>query len=59
MKLRFVNGNTTEVKVEKETKKFINLYCPMNAVRYRVNKETGEVQDGTYHKTIKGMCVEY
>lgn len=59
MKLHFVNGNTTDVKVEKETKKFINLYCPMNTARYRVNKETGEVQDGTYHKTIKGMYVEY
>ena len=59
MILHFVGGITSQVVVEKETKKFIYIYCKLNTMRYRVNKQTGEVQDNTYHNTIKGMFIEY
>lgn len=26
--------------------------------KYRLNKETGEVQDGTYHNVLKGLYVD-
>ena len=58
MILHFVGGSTSQVVVEKETKKFIYIYCKSNTMRYRVNKQTGEVQGNTYHDTIKGMFVE-
>ena len=59
MILHFRGGNTSEnLSIIKETKKYITLRCHDNTMRYRYNKETGEVQNGTYHNIIKGMWLE-
>ena len=59
MILHFRGGNTSEnLSIIKETKKYITLRCHDNTMRYRYNKETGEVQSGTYHNVIKGMWLE-
>jgi hypothetical protein len=57
MKLNFVGGKVGTVTVISETKKYITFRCNKNTMKYRYNKETKEVQDGTYHKTIKGMSI--
>ena len=59
MILHFRGGKTSsELSIIKETKKYIVLRCHENTMKYRYNKETGEVQDGTYHNVIKGMSLE-
>ena len=58
MNLIFVNNRKSECTIIKETKKYIIFRCNSNTMKYRLNKETGEVQDGTYHNVIKGLRVE-
>lgn len=58
MKLVFVNDKKSECTILKETKKYIIFRCKGNTMKYRYNKETEEVQDGTYHNIIKGLKVE-
>ena len=59
MILHFVGGKTSkELSIIKETKKYIVFRCHDNTMRYRYNKETGEVQNGTYHSVIKGMSLD-
>ena len=59
MILHFRGGNTSDnLSIIKETKKYIVFRCHDNTMRYRYNKETGEVQNGTYHNVIKGMSLE-
>ena len=59
MILHFRGGNTSsELSIIKETKKYIVFRCHDNAMKYRYNKETGEVQNGTYHNVVKGMSLE-
>ena len=59
MILHFRGGNISEdISIIKETKKYIVFRCHDNTMRYRYNKETGEVQNGTYHNVIKGMWLE-
>ena len=59
MVLHFRGGNISDnLSIIKETKKYIVLRCHDNTMRYRYNKETGEVQSGTYHNVIKGMWLE-
>lgn len=59
MVLHFRNGNISEdLLIIKETKKYITFRCHDNTMKYRYNKETGEVQNGTYHNVIKGMRLE-
>ena len=58
MKLHFVGGAVADVEVQKQTKKYTTILCQANGRHYRVNNETGEVQENTYHKVIKGLCVE-
>ena len=58
MKLYFQGGKTSEIKVLKETKKYLTFRACSNTMKYRLNKETGEVQDGTYHKVLQGLWVE-
>ena len=59
MILHFVGGKTSEnLSIIKETKKYITIRCHDNTMQYRYNKETGEVQNGTYHNVIKGMWLE-
>lgn len=59
MVLHFRGGNISEdLSIIKETKKYIVFRCHDNTMRYRYNKETGEVQNGTYHNVIKGMWLE-
>ena len=58
MKLHFVGGAIADVEVQKKTKKYTTILCESNGRHYRVNNETGEVQENTYHKVIKGLWVE-
>ena len=59
MVLHFVGGKTSnELSIIKETKKYIVFRCHENTMKYRYNKETGEVQNGTYHNVIKGMSLD-
>ena len=58
MKLHFVGGAVADVEVQKQTKKYTTILCNANGRHYRVNNETGEVQENTYHKVIKGLWVE-
>ena len=55
MKLHFVGGAVADVEVQKQTKKYTTILCNANGRHYRVNNETGEVQENTYHKVIKGL----
>ena len=59
MILHFRGGKTSNnLSIIKETKKYITLRCHDNTMKYRYNKETGEIQNGTYHNVIKGMWLE-
>ena len=59
MVLHFVGGKTSNnLSIMKETKKYIVFRCHENTMKYRYNKETGEVQNGTYHNVIKGMSLD-
>ena len=59
MVLHFVGGKTSnDLSIIKETKKYIVFRCHDNTMKYRYNKETKEVQNGTYHNVIKGMSLE-
>ena len=59
MILHFRGGNISDnLSIIKETKKYIVFRCHDNTMKYRYNKETGEVQSGTYHNVIKGMWLE-
>ena len=58
MKLHFVGGAVGDVEVQKQTKKYTTILCNATGRHYRVNNETGEVQENTYHKVIKGLWVE-
>lgn len=59
MKLVFTNNSiSTDITVLKETKKYLYFRCNSNTMKYRYNKYTDEVQDGTYHNVIKGMKFE-
>lgn len=57
MLLVFPNSKS-ECTIIKETKKYITFRCKGNKMKYRYNKETKEVQDGTYFNVIKGLSVE-
>lgn len=58
MILHFVGGATSELKILKETKKYFEVRTVDGyQVKYRINKETGEVQNTPYHKVIKGLYV--
>lgn len=58
MILIFQNNRKSECTVIKETKKYITFRCKSNTMKYRYNKETKEVQDGTYHNVLKGLSIE-
>lgn len=59
MTLHFVGGMKCEVLVEKETKQYMTIKCLSSyGQRYRVNKQTGEVQNINYHYVIKGLHLE-
>ena len=59
MILHFRGGKTSnDLSIIKETKKYIVFRCHENTMKYRYNKETGEVQNGTYHNVIKGMSLD-
>ena len=58
MTLHFIGGKTDTLKVEKETKKYLYVRTENGChIRYRVDKATGDVQDGTYHRVIKGLYI--
>ena len=46
------------LRLKNKTKKYTTILCLGNYRHYRVNNETGEVQDNTYHNIIKGLWVE-
>lgn len=58
MKLHFINGIVRDTNIIKKTKKYTTVYCASNTMTYRVNNQTGEVQDNTYHNVIKGMFIK-
>ena len=58
MVLVFQNNQKSECMIINETKKYIVFRCKGNLMKYRYNKETKEVQDGTYHNVLKGMSIE-
>lgn len=57
MLLVFPNSKS-KCTIIKQTKKYITFRCEGNMMKYRYNKETKEVQDGTYFNTINGLKVE-
>jgi len=57
MTLHFIGGKTSSVRILKETKKYLEIRTIGYNTKYRINKETGEVQDGTYHNVIKGLYI--
>ena len=59
MYLIFQNGSKGECEILKETKKYITFRCKGNLMKYRYNKETKEVQDGTYHRKIDRMHIVF
>lgn len=58
MQIIFVNDIKANCTIIKETKKYIYFRCDSNTMKYRYNKETQEVQDGTYYNVLKGIKVE-
>lgn len=59
MYLIFQNGSKSECEILKETKKYITFRCKGNLMKYRYNKETKEVQDGTYNRKIDRMHIVF
>ena len=57
MILNFIGGLKSECIIIKETKQYITFRAIGNLCKYRLNKKTMEVQDGTYHRVIKGLSV--
>ena len=56
MILHFVGGRKSPVIILKETKSYLYIQCIGGyRTKYRVNRQTGEVQDNVYHKPIKGL----
>ena len=59
MKQIFVEGKeSTNIKPLTETRRYLTFRNLDNTMKYRYDKATGEVQDGTYHKVIAGMKFE-
>ena len=58
MKLIFKDGSKSDCTILKETKKYITFRCKSTTMEYRYNKDTQEVQDGTYHNVLKGLRIE-
>ena len=58
MTLHYIGGKTAKCRIEKETRKYIVFRSEGWNMKYRLNKETGEVQDGTYHNVLKGLYVD-
>lgn len=57
MKLHYIGGKVAECEITKEGKKYI--YFKTVTGKYRVVKETGDVQIAPYWKTEKKMSVEF
>ena len=53
--LVFQGGKTSSIKIEKDAKKYTTFRATGNNIKYRLNKETGEVQSSPYWNTIKNM----
>lgn len=58
MNIIFIGNKKADCTIIKETKKYIYFRCNSNTMKYRYNKETKEVQDGTYYNVLKGLKVE-
>ena len=59
MKLVFPENRKSDCVVLKETKKYITFRSNGNTMKYTYDKETQEIQDGTYHNAIKGLSIEF
>ena len=57
MTLQYVGGATAEIVVTKDGRKYMYFTTKERFCKYRVNKETGEVQVAPYWYTVKGMSV--
>lgn len=56
-KLHYNGGLTSDIIVIKETKRYLTFRATRTTFKYRMDKTTGEIQDGTYHKTIPGLYI--
>lgn len=57
MILHFVNGSTAECEVTKEGRKYIYFIAGAWRCRYRLNKETNEVEVSPYWRKEPKMYV--
>ena len=54
--LVYVGGQTvSSIVIDKDGKKYTNFHARGKSVKYRLNKENGEVQVSPYWNVIKGM----
>lgn len=58
MKLYFNGGKTSEIKITKEGKKYLYFTANSNGVKYRMIKETGEIQISPYWNIGKNMYLK-
>ena len=57
MTLHFVNGKTAEAKITKEGRKYTYFTAGSFNIKYRLNKETGEVEVSPYWRKEPKMHV--
>jgi hypothetical protein len=57
MILQYVGGATAEIVVTKDGRKYMYFTTEERFSKYRLNKETGEVQVAPYWYTVKKMRV--
>lgn len=57
MTLHYIGGKKSEITVTKEGKKYLYFTANDNRRKYRMNKETKEVQIAPYWDTEKRMTV--
>lgn len=57
MTLHFVNGTTAEAKITKEGRKYTYFTAGSFNIKYRLNKETGEIEVAPYWRKEPKMYV--
>ena len=57
-RLHFIGGKTAEITIVKEGRKWVYFTVMRGALKYRVDKGTGEVQVAPYWYTLKDLYVD-
>lgn len=57
MTLHFIGGKTSEIEITKDGKKYIYFTAKSNHCKYRMIKETKEIQISPYWNTEKRMYI--